>query len=196
MPAETSPSPDDTQHAALWLVGRGMPNLLRLGAQWVAERGGNIDKDIAVKSGEMGGVFMSISASAHEIALMQNGKATLKEAAGCTVVFQPMKQPTIPGDFEQVLYGLDVVTDDASGLLAELTELLQAHGIMIVGHTGEQRVVPGPKPLVQSGQKLIVLLPHDFDATGFRDKLADFVKKYRGDIISPLRPVPGLLWWW
>ena len=122
--------------------------------------------------------------------------AGLKEATGCSVVFQPMRQPTIPDDFEQVLYGLDIATDDASGLLAELTELLEAHGIMIVGHTGEQRIIPGPKPLVQSGQKLVVLLPHEFDAAGFRDKLADFVRRFRGDVISPLRPVSGLLWWW
>ena len=196
MSSETSPSRDDTQHAALWLVGRGMPNLLRIGAQWVADHGGNIDKDVAVKSGEMGVVFMSIMAGREQIADMLKYKASLKEATGCSVVFQPMRQPTIPDDFEQVLYGLDIATDDNSGLLAELTELLEAHGIMIVGHTGEQRVIPGPKPLVQSGQKLIVLLPHEFDAAGFRDKLADFVKRYRGDIISPLRPVSGLLWWW
>ena len=196
MSSETSQSSDDTQHAALWLVGRGMPNLLRIGAKWVADHGGNIDKDIAIKSGEMGVVFMSITAGSHEIALMHDVKATLKEAAGCTVVFQPMKQPAFPDGFEPVLYGLDVVSDDASGLLAGLTELLQAFGIMIVGHTGERRVVPGPKPLVQSGQKIIVLLPHDFDAAGFRGKLADFVNRFRGDVVSPLRPVSGLLWWW
>ena len=196
MAPETSPSSDDMQHAALWLVGRGMPNLLRVGAQWVADHGGNIDKDVAVKSGEMGVVFMSITASREQIEQMLKYKAGLKEATGCSVVLQPMRQPTIPDDFEQVLYGLDIATDDNSGLLAELTELLEAHGILIVGHTGEQRVIPGPKPLVQSGQKLVVLLPHEFDAAGFRDKLADFVKRFRGDVISPLRPVSGLLWWW
>ena len=32
------------QHAALWLIGPDMPGLLRLGAKFVADRGGNIDK--------------------------------------------------------------------------------------------------------------------------------------------------------
>ena len=97
MASVPSPGRDDTQHAALWLVGRGMPHLLRIGAKWVADHGGNIDKDIAIKSGEMGVVFMSITAGREQIARMLKYKAGLKEETGCSVVFQPMKQPAIFG---------------------------------------------------------------------------------------------------
>ncbi|UCE61578.1 MAG: hypothetical protein JSU63_07470 [Phycisphaerales bacterium] len=194
--AEPSSERDDAHHAALWFVGPDMPGLLRLGAKWVQEHGGNIEKDIAVKFGEMSVVFMSVTADPLGIAEMYDDRENLKNATGCGVVFEPMEKPTIPDDFEQTLFGLDVVTDDASGLLAGLAELLSTYGIMIVGHTGERRVVPGPKPFVQSGQKLAVLLPHEFDCADFREKLDEFVKRYRGDVVSPLRPVPGLLWWW
>ena len=54
---------DAIQHAALWLIGPDMPGLLRLGAEFVADRGGNIDKDIADKFGEKAVVFMSITAN-------------------------------------------------------------------------------------------------------------------------------------
>ena len=39
------------KHAALWLVGPDMPGLLNLGARFVANQGGNIDKNIADKFG-------------------------------------------------------------------------------------------------------------------------------------------------
>jgi glycine cleavage system regulatory protein len=184
------------QHAAMWLLGPDMPGLLNLGSRWVAERGGNIEKNIADKFGEKCVVFMSISANPEAIRRMDAEKENLKKASGCGVVFQPMKDPTVPEGFQEELHGFDILTDDAIGLIAEITELLAESGLLVVGHTGERRVVPGPNPLVQSGQKFVVMLPHDFDHPGFTRALSGVVRKYNGTIKTPLRAVPGLLWWW
>jgi hypothetical protein len=40
------------------------------------------------------------------------------------------------------------------------------------------------------------MLPIDFDAMEFTRGLSELVKKYHGILKAPLRPVPGLLWWW
>ena len=120
----------------------------------------------------------------------------LKKASGCGVVFQPMKEPTVPGGFHEDLYGFDIVTDDAVGIIAELTGLVAEFGMMVVGHTGERRVIPGPTPKVQGGQKYVVMLPFEFDHIGFTNALTALVKKYSGIMKTPLRTVPGLLWWW
>ena len=189
-------NPSEIQHAALWLIGPDMPGLLRLGSEFVASRGGNIDKDIADKFGEKAVVFMSITADPADITRMDNEKGALKKASGCGVVFQPMKQPTVPRGFQENLYGFDVVTDDAPGLIAEITSLVADFGMMVVAHTGERRVMPGPRRQIQGGQKYIVMLPEDFDRAGFTLALTALVKKYNGSMQSPLRPVPGLLWWW
>ncbi len=193
----TSPSVNhDKQHAALWLIGADMPGLLRLGAEFVRKHEGNIDKDIADKFGESAVVFMSITADPKNIACMDKDKGSLKDASGCGVVFQPMQEPTVPDGYQPDLYGFDIVTDDKAGLIAEISEIVDKFGMLIVGHTGERRVVPGPRPLVQGGQKFIVMLPRDFDHGGFKRKLGDIVKKYNGQMVTPLRVVPGLLWWW
>lgn len=92
--------------------------------------------------------------------------------------------------------GHAVVLQDAPGLVAELTELLATFGMLIVGHTGERRRVPGPVAKYQSGQKFIVMLPHEFDHLGFAREISELVKKHRGSLQTPLRTVPGLLWWW
>lgn len=186
----------ECQHAALWLIGPDMPGLLRMGAKYVADRGGNIDKDIADKFGEKAVVFMSITARPDDITRMERDKDELKTQSGCGVVFQPMQQPTVPRGFREDLYGFDIVTDDAPGLVAEITGLLQDYGILIVGHTGERRVVPGPRPKAQGGQKFVVMLPVEFDNLRFTRDLDALVKKYNGTMKTPLRTVPGLLWWW
>ena len=184
------------QHAAMWLIGQDMPGLLNLGARWVADHGGNIDKDIADKFGEKAVVFMNITAKPEDIQRMDADKTKLKEASRCGVVFQPMHQPTVPDGFQPDLHGFDIVTDDATGLVAEITELLADFGMMVVGHTGERRTVPGPTPKNQSGQKFVLMLPHLFDHAGFTKALNGIVKKHNGIIKSPLQKVPGLLWWW
>lgn len=190
------PESPDFKHAALWLVGPDMPGLLNVGAKFVAEHGGNIDKNIADKFGEHAAVFMSITASPADIKRMEQDKGQLKKASGCAVVFQAMKEPTIPPSFQQELYGFDIVTDDAVGLIAALTSLVADFGMMLVGHTGERKLMPGPRRQVQAGQKFIVVLPHEFDHAAFNHALTLLVKKYNGIMASPLRPVPGLLWWW
>ena len=81
-----STNASDCQHAALWLIGPDMPGLLRLGAKFVADRGGNIDKDIADKFGEKAVVFMSITAKPADILRMKQDKDLLKQASGCGVV--------------------------------------------------------------------------------------------------------------
>jgi|GEM_PF-1754359 len=196
MPSETPETNASVQHAALWLVGPDMPGLLKLGAAFVADRGGNIDKDIADKFGENAVVFMSVTAQPSDIARMNEDKMILRKKSGCAVKFQPMAQPTVPGGFREDLHGFDVVTDDATGLVAAVTDLLDKHGMMIVGHTGERRVVPGPVPKVEFGQKFIVMLPHEFDRIAFTHEVNAVVKKHNGTIKNPLRTVPGLLWWW
>lgn len=188
---------DPIQHAALWLIGPDMPGLLRLGAKFVADRGGNIDKDIADKFGEKVVVFMSITAKPDDIKRMERDKDELKaQTRDMGVVFQPMKEPTIPPGYQEDLYGVDIVTDDAPGLIAELTGLIAEFGMLIVGHTGERRILPGPRPKAVGGQKVIVMLPFDFDHVGFTNRLSALVKKYNGTVKTPLRTVPGLLWWW
>jgi hypothetical protein len=107
-----------------------------------------------------------------------------------------MSQPTIPAEYRDELHGFDVITDDAVGVVAELTKLVADFGMMVVGHTGERRVMPGPRREIKGGQKFVVLLPQEFDLAGFSYQLGLLVKKYKGQIQSPLRPVPGLLWWW
>lgn len=192
------------RHAALWLIGPDMPGLLNLGATWVAERGGNIDKDIADKFGEKAVVFMSITASPDGIKRMEQDKDALRDMSGCGVVFQAMNEPTVPEGFREELYGFDVVMDDAVGLIAELTNLVGEFGMMIVGHTGERRATARPKravqaglmPATQAGQKFVVMLPHEFDHALFGYQLLKVVKKYHGFVASPLQQVPGLLWWW
>jgi glycine cleavage system regulatory protein len=186
----------EVQHAALWLIGPDMPGLLRLGAKFVADRGGNIDKDIADKFGEKAVVFMSITAKPADIKRMEQDKDVLKTASGCGVVFQPMKQPTVPEGYQGTLHGFDIVTNDSPGLVAEITGLLADFGVLVVGHTGERRIVPGPRSQVQAGQKYVVMLPHDFDHLGFTRGLDALAKRYNGALKSPLRAVPGLLWWW
>ena len=186
----------NVQHAALWLVGPDMPGLLNLGATFVRDRGGNIDKDIADKFGENAVVFMSVTAEPANIQRMAAETASLKAASGCAVVFQPMKEPTIPAGFCEELHGFDVITDDAPGIIAEITKLVADYGMLIVGHTGERRVVPGPRRQVQAGQKYIVMLPRTFDLNEFSFYLNKLVKQHNGQVKAPLRPVPGLLWWW
>ena len=196
MPNQTSTESDKIQHAAMWLIGADMPGLLRLGAKFVAEHKGNIDKDIADKFGEKAVVFMSVTAEPPDISQMSKDVDHLKKASGCGVVFQPMKEPTVPGGYQADLYGFDIVTDDAVGIIAELTGLVAEFGMMIVGHTGERRVIPGPVPKVQGGQKFVVMLPVEFDHIAFTNALTALVKKYNGIMKTPLRTVPGLLWWW
>ncbi len=186
----------DIQHAALWLIGPDVPGLLNLGSKFVAEHGGNIDKDIADKFGEKCVVFMSITADPADIRKMDADTASLKAESRCGVVFQPMRNPTVPAGYEPELYGFDVVLEDAPGLIAEMTDLLATFGMLIVGHTGERRRIPGPVPKYEGGQKYIVMLPHDFDHVGFTRALTDLVKKRKGTLKTPLRTVPGLLWWW
>ena len=186
----------EMQHAALWLIGADMPGLLRIGSEFVAKRGGNIDKDIADKFGEKAVVFMSITANPADIARMEEEKDELKKITGCGVVFQPMKEPTVPSGFQEELHGFDIVTDDAVGLIAQVTKVIDQFGMLIVGHTGERRVMPGPARKVQGGQKYIVMLPRDFDHAAFNHLMTELVKKYNGRMVSPLRIVPGLLWWW
>lgn len=192
MSQETS----DFQHAALWLIGPDVPGLLNLGSKFVAERGGNIDKDIADKFGEKCVVFMSVTASPAAIRKMNEDKDELKTTSQCGVVFQPMKDPTVPDGFERELYGFDVVMEDAPGLIAEMTDLLAQYGLLIVGHTGERRRIPGPAARYEGGQKYIVMLPNAFDHVGFARALSELVKKHKGTLKTPLRIVPGLLWWW
>ena len=185
------------QHAALWLIGPDMPGLLSMGAKYVADRGGNIDKDIADKFGEKVVVFMSITAKPEDIKRMERDKDELKQhTRDLGVVFQPMKEPTVPPGYQEDLYGVDIVTDDAPGLIAELTGLISEFGMLIVGHTGERRILPGPRPRAVGGQKVIVMLPYMFDHVGFTARLSELVKKYNGTVKTPLRTVPGLLWWW
>ena len=184
------------QHAALWLIGADMPGLLRLGAKYVCERGGNIDKDIADKFGEKAVVFMSITAKPDDIVRMDQDKESLKKQTNCGVVFQPMRDQTVPPEYQPDLHGFDIVTDDAPGLIVEITEVLGKYGMLLVGHTGERRSMPGPRGKVQAGQKFIVALPRDFDHLAFTRELDQVVKKHNGSMKTPLRTVPGLLWWW
>lgn len=184
------------QHAALWLIGPDMPGLLNVGSRYVAERGGNIDKDIADKFGEKAVVFMSITAKPADIRLMDQDKELLKKQTNCGVVFQPMKDSTVPPGFQAELYGFDVVTDDARGIIAELTGLVKSFGMLLVGHTGERRLLPGPRNVYQGGQKFIVMLPLEFDHFAFAREVDTVMKKFNGTMKSPLRIVPGLLWWW
>jgi len=186
----------EIQHAALWLIGPDMPGLLRMGAKYVAERGGNIDKDIADKFGEKAVVFMSITAKPADIVRMDQDKEVLKKASGCGVVFQPMKAPTVPPGYRADLHGFDIVTDDAAGLVAAVTSLVAEYGMLLVGHTGERRVIPGPRQVAQAGQKFIVMLPQEFNHLEFSRALDALVKQYNGMMKTPLRIVPGLLWWW
>ena len=191
-----TPETSGIQHAALWLVGPDMPGLLNFGAAFVADHGGNIDKDIADKFGEKAVVFMSITANPADIQRMDKDKERLKQETGCGVVFQPMKQPTVPDGFQSELYGFDIVTDDAPGLIAEVTKIVGTFEMLIVGHTGERRAAYGPGQRVQAGQKYVVMLPHEFDHGAFNYQLTQALKKYHGHMVTPLRPVPGLLWWW
>jgi len=186
----------EVQHAAMWLIGPDMPGLLRLGAKYVADRGGNIDKDIADKFGEKAVVFMSITAKPADIKRMDQDKEQLKTASGCGVVFQPMRQPTVPEGFQDDLHGFDILSDDAPGMIAEITGLLAEYRVLIVAHTGERRATPGPRGQVQAGQKYIVMLPRDFDHYAFVRDLDALAKRYNGSLKTPLRAVPGLLWWW
>ena len=192
MSEETS----DIRHAALWLIGPDVPGLLNLGSKFVAERGGNIDKDIADKFGEKCVVFMSITASASGIRKMDADIEAFKSSSRCGVVFQPMKEPIVPDGFEPELHGFDVVMEDAPGIIAEMTDLLANFGMLIVGHTGERRRVPGPVAKYEGGQKYIVMLPLEFDHFGFTHAISELVKKHNGTMKTPLRTVPGLLWWW
>ncbi len=192
MPGGTS----DMQHAAMWLIGPDMPGLLNRGSKFVADRGGNIDKDIADKFGEKAVVFMSISARPEDIKRMDAEKGELKKLSGCGVVFQPMNEPTVPAGFKPDLHGFDIVMQDAPGLVAEVTELLAEYGILIVGHSGERRRIPGPVARFEGGQKFVVMLPVEFDHVGFTHALNDLVKKRKGNLKTPLRIVPGLLSWW
>ncbi len=107
-----------------------------------------------------------------------------------------MKQPTVPEGFQDELYGFDIVTDDAPGLIAEVTSLLATFKMLIVGHSGERRAAHGPTHQAQAGQKYVVMMPPEFDHGAFNYQLTQTLKKYHGRMLTPLRPVPGLLWWW
>lgn len=184
------------RHAALWLIGPDMPGILHKSAEFVTQRGGNIDKDIADKFGEKAVVFLSLTAKPEDIARMEHDKNLLRDATGCGVVFQPMSQPTVPHGFQDDLHGVDIITDDVPGLLAELTQITAKFGMFIVGHTGERMLLPGPRRFYQFGQKIVCMLPQAFDHVGFTVAMTDLTKKYNGKMVTPLRVVPGLLWWW
>jgi glycine cleavage system regulatory protein len=186
----------DLQHAALWLLGRDMPGILKLSAEYIALRGGSIEKDIADRFGEQAMVFLSVSAKPIDIARMDLDKKCLEQATGCGVVFQPTTLPTVPEGFQEDLFGFDILTDDTPGLIAELTGLIGNFGILIVGHTGERSATPGPTPLFQARQKFVLMLPHEFDRDEFSRVLDEFVKKHNGVLTTPLRPVLGLFWSW
>ncbi len=181
------------QHAALWLLGPDVKGLLKHGANFVAERGGNIVKDIADRFGDRVVVFMSIMAEPDNIARMDADKKMLSRETCCDVVFQPLREPTVPDGFQEALHGFSVVTIDAPGLIVELTRLVERFGLLIVGHTGERRRVPGPVKKIEAGQKFVVMLPEYFSPIDFVHGLSQLVEKYRGKIISPLSKVPGLL---
>lgn len=183
-------------HAALWVVGPDMPGLLNVAASFVRDRGGNIDRNIAHKFGENCVIFMSISADPPDIDRMDQEKMELKRSSGCNVKFQPMLQPTVPNGFRNELYGFDILTRDSKGLLAELTSLVSQFGMFIIGHTGERYIKEGPRPVVQVGQKVVVMMPHEFDQLEFSRQINDLAKRHRGTVKTPLRSVPGLLWWW
>lgn len=187
---------NDIKHAALWLIGPDMPGLLRIGSKFVAERGGNIDKDIADKFGEKAVLFMSITAPPPDIAQMALDTDKLKRETRCGVVFQPMSEPTIPDGFQDQLHGFDIVTEDRPGIIVQLTGLLEKFGMLIVGHTGERRRVPGPRRVYEGGQKFVVMLPPDFDHMEFSRDINAFAKTHNGKLVTPLQAVPGLLWWW
>ena len=103
---------------------------------------------------------------------------------------------TVPGGFQDELHGFDILTDDAPGLIAELTTLMAKFGILIIGHTGERLVLPGPRVQIKAGQKFVVMLPHRFDSVAFNRALSELVRKHNGTMKTPLRMVPGLLWSW
>lgn len=194
--SETGNSQEAMSHAALWLIGPDMPGLLNLGSKFVTDRGGNIDKDIADRFGEKAVVFISLTAEPSDIQRMQKEAPQLKKATNCGVVFQPMHNAQIPEACLPDLYGFDIITDDAPGLLAKVTDLVSSYGILIVGHTGERRAVPGPRQRVEFGQKFVVMVPHRFDHHEFANDISKLVKSYNGSMVTPLRTVPGLLWWW
>jgi len=181
------------QHAALWLLGPDVKGLLNRGADFVAKRGGNIVKDIADRFGNRVVVFMSIIAEPKNIARMDAEKHVLRHETGCDVVFQPLKEPTVPAGFQMVLHGFNVVTEDAPGLVVELTMLIERFGLLIVGHSGERRNVSGPVIKIEAGQKFVVMLPIKFSRDNFVRALSDLVQRYHGKVVSPLGKVPGLL---
>lgn len=196
MPPTSNDTTEDVQHAAMWFIGPDMPGILNFGAKFVADHGGNIDKDIADKFGEKAVVFLSITAEPADIKRMEADKDELKQLSGCGVVFQPMRQPTVPEGYREELHGFDILTDDAVGLIAEITGLISEFGMLIVGHTGERRANLGPSRTARAGQKFVVMLPQEFDRSTFGYKLHGVVNKYNGVIVTSLRTVPGLLWWW
>jgi len=196
MNSDMNDNSNDKRHAALWLIGPDIPGLLNMGARFVSERGGNIDKDIADKFGEKSVVFMSITAEPDAIDKMDQDKNQLKKKSGCGVVFQPMNNPTVPDGYQPDLHGFDIISDDAVGVIAEITEMLSEFNVLIVGHTGERQVMPGPRRIVQAGQKYVVMLPYNFDAGAFNHRLNELMKKYNGKMQVSLKRVPGLLWWW
>ena len=187
---------DAIRHAALWLIGPDVPGLLATGSKFVTERGGNIDKDIADRFGEKAVVFMSLTASPEDIQRMTKDTPKLKEITGCGVVFQPMNNPPVPEGYQPDLYGFDIVTDDARGLIADVAAVVTEFNLLIVGHTGERRSVPGPRHKIQSGQKYVVHLPLRFDHHEFTKAISAVAKKYNGSLTTPLKTVPGLLWNW
>ncbi len=181
------------QHAALWLLGPGVKGLLNHGAAFVAQRGGNIVKDIADRFGDRVVVFMSIMAEPENIARMDADKGILRRETACDVVFQPLREPTVPEGFQKALHGFNIVTEDAPGLIAELTLMIERFGMLIVGHTGERRVVSEPIRIIEAGQNFVIMLPVHFDPLKFTTALTDLVQKYHGTIVTPLGKVPGLL---
>ncbi|MHC5112741.1 MAG: ACT domain-containing protein [Planctomycetota bacterium] len=188
-------SSQELQHAALWLIGPDVPGLLNIGSKFVADRNGNIDKNIADKFGEKCVVFMSISGQPPDIAQMDADREKLKKASGCGVVFQPMRHAVAPEHYNDELYGFDIITNDKRGLLAEMTNLIKDHDMVITGHIGERRPAPGPRGEIQVGQRFLVLLPPDMNEMEFAGDLNALVRRYDGKVKTPLQAVPGLLWW-
>ena len=47
-----------------------------------------------------------------------------------------------------------------------------------------------------AGQKFVVKIPREFERVDFAAKLSAVAKKYHGKVVTSLRAVPGLLWWW
>jgi glycine cleavage system regulatory protein len=200
-------------YAVLTLVGVDAHGLLARASEFVVSHQGNITSDVTCS---MGGSVAVVSLcfefedDSHQTRMqaMQNGMATLETDTRCACRLHSAVSPSpitrISPDYLPTAYGASVVSDDAPGLLKELSALCKRWGVNIIGHTGESLEGGGDSGKHEYRQLFLVWLPRKtpngaefrlkFFDTEFQETVAKKPFNGRSSLFYPVYTLFGRFW--